>query len=110
MLTKCGQGNGGVEKQKSKQTKNPNARNFEFSAGRLRMHEIDLEFLLKNELSPPKNGGIAYYNYLCAILYLLLCYACCYANAIDYELVYNGIRGGYFEYLELVEVDGSCLA
>ena len=30
--------------------------------------------------------------------------------AIDYEIVYNGIRGGYFEYLELVEVDGSCLA
>ena len=27
LLTKCGQGNGGVEKQKSKQ--NPNARNFE---------------------------------------------------------------------------------
>ena len=73
------------------------------------MHEIDLEFLLKNELLPP-NGGIACYNYLCAILYLLLYYTCCYANAIGYELVYNGIRGGYFEYLELVEVDGSCLA
>ena len=27
----------------------------------------------------------------------------------DYELVYNGTRGG-FGHLELVEVDGSCLA
>ena len=59
---------------------------------------------------PPKNGGIACYNLLYAILYLLLCYAILAAIAIDYELVYNGIRGGYFEYLELVEVDGICLA
>ena len=75
------------------------------------MHEIDLEFLLKNELPPPKNGGIACYNLLYAILYLLLRYAILAAIAIDYELVYNGIRGGYyFECLELVEVDEVCLA
>ena len=42
--------------------------------------------------------------------------ACCYVAILililmvaDYELVYNGTRGG-FEHLELVEVDGSCLA
>ena len=61
---------------------------------------------------PPKNGGIACYNLLYAIyyMYLLLRYAILAAIAIDYELVYNGIRGGYFEYLVLVEVDGICLA
>ena len=28
--------------------------------------------------------------------------------AKDHEFVYDGIRGGGFEYLELVEVGGSC--
>ena len=80
------------------------------SAGRLRMHEIDLEFSLKNGLPPP-NGGMTCYNWLYAMLAAILCYTCCYASAIGHEIVYNGIRGGYyFEYLEPVEVDGSCLA
>ena len=68
------------------------------------MHENDLECmkmtsnLYKNEFPPPSGG------------FLLVAY--CYVAmliAIDYEIVYNGTRGG-FGHLELVEVDGSCLA
>ena len=65
------------------------------------MHEIDLESLLKMNFRP-----------LTGIFCLLVAYCyCCYAMlmAIDYEIVYNGIRGD-FGHLELVEVDGSCLA
>ena len=55
---------------------------------------------------PPKRGFFAAYGILLfAILILILLDA-------DYELVYNGTRGGsgHFGHLELVEVDGSCLA
>ena len=47
--------------------------------------------------------------------FFLLAYGmllCCYTNilmVVDYELVYNGTRV-FFGHLELVEVDGSCLA
>ena len=63
------------------------------------MHEIDLESLLKMNFRP-----------LTGIFCLLVAY--CYVAmlmAIDYEIVYNGTRGG-FGHLELVEVDGNCLA
>ena len=46
--------------------------------------------------------------------FFCLLMACCYVAililmVVDYELVYNGTRGD-FGHLELVEVDGSCLA
>ena len=67
------------------------------------MHEIDLESLLKMNFRP-LNGD---FLLACGLLLLLLGYAM--LMAIDYELVYNGIRGD-FGHLELVEVDGICLA
>ena len=69
-VDKLGHGKGGGLENKNKRA----SRKIRISAGRLRMHEIDLEFLLKNGLPPP-NGGMTCYNLLYAMLYLLLYYA-----------------------------------
>ena len=59
------------------------------AAGRLRMHELtSILYFFKMDCRPPKWGFFAAYGMLLfAILILIL------INA-DYELVYNGIRGG----------------
>ena len=97
MLTKHGQGNGGVEKQKSKQTQKLTPEIFESRREDFECMKLTSN-LYKNEFPPPSG------------FFLLV--ACCYVAmliAIDYEIVYNGTRGG-FGHLELVEVDESCLA
>ena len=67
------------------------------------MHELtSILYFFKNGLPSPKVGVFCLLMACCYVAILIL-------MVVDYELVYNGTRGG-FEYLELVEVDGSCLA
>ena len=62
------------------------------AAGRLRMHELtSILYFFKMDCRPPKRG----------FFYLLM--ACCYVAilvliVVDYELVYNGTRGGVWTF------------
>ena len=69
--------------------------------GKTSMHKLtSILYFFKMNCRPPKWVFFAAYGILlCAILILILIVA-------DYELVYNGIRGG-FGHLELVVVVGG---